>query len=797
LTPGAPPRSRPAREVCLAALFFLAITVLMTWPQAAHLDDALSDVGDAKLIARILQWDYAQTLRDPLNLYQLNFFHPAKYVLAFSENLYGVAVFGFPLLAAGASALLNYNVLLLLGMFLSALAAWALAREITGDPIASAVAGLVFAFLPWRFSQLPHLQFQWAGFLCLLLLFLLRYLDRGRTRDLVLYGICFAWNALCNVHYALFSGLLVGVTLVVFVLGDAGDGRRRWRGALVATLLGGLVFVPFALPYREASRLYGMRRYLGEVLAFSARWTYFLSAGDKNRLYGAGTEAWRGAEGDLFPGLLAVALAAAALVQLRRAGSPRAAGPKPIVSSARRRLARALDAVVLVLAGVWIWSLAREGLRVGPLHLGDPGRIFVFVTLAVAARLTAAFPQRAKSADLSDFVRRARLDWRAMLLLALGTVGILVAFGARTPYYRFLFQSLGDAFRSIRAPSRAIVLFHVALAVLAAWGLALLLRGSARGRRLAWTGAAVLVLVLEYRAFPLSLEPTPAAAPPVYAWLASLEIPGAVVEWPFGISYDIDYVFRQASHGKPILNGFSGFFPETYSGLEAQLKRRPIPESVWETMGNLGASMLVYHAHDGTGFLVVGFADALDRALAEGRLELVRSFPHGEGLDFVLMSPASAWPDGARRGAAAPEDTARLYAGAVADLRRSVWRTAPPFGTIHLPKEGQKVAPGFWVHGWALDDSGIAEVRFAFEGGGPSGSAMLGGKWPGLAETFPDYAEAKTAGAFGFSLPEVSPGRHTLSVTMVGRDGGSTVIRRRVEVEAAAPASPTPKGPGS
>ncbi len=163
----------------------------MTWPQAAHLGDALSDLWDAKLNARILQWDYAQTLRDPLDLYQLNFFHPAKYVLAFSENLYGVAVFGFPLLAAGASALVNYNVLLLLGMFLSALAAWALAREVTGDPIASAVSGLVFAFLPWRFSQLPHLQFQWAGFLCLSLLFLLRYLDRGRTRDLILYGICF------------------------------------------------------------------------------------------------------------------------------------------------------------------------------------------------------------------------------------------------------------------------------------------------------------------------------------------------------------------------------------------------------------------------------------------------------------------------------------------------------------------------------------------------------------------------------------------------------------------------------
>ena len=250
----AAPRPRPARELGLAALFFLAITVLMTWPQAAHLNDALSDVGDAKLNARILQWDFAQTFRDPLHLYQLNFFHPARDVLAFSENLYGVALFGFPLLAGGASALLNYNVLLLLGMFLSALAAWALAREITGDPIASAVSGLVFAFLPWRWSQLPHLQFQWAAFLCLSLLFLVRYLEGGRRRDAVLFGACFGWNALCNVHYALFSGVLLVVTLAVFALRGAEQRGRRLRGAILAAALGGAVFVPFALPYREASR---------------------------------------------------------------------------------------------------------------------------------------------------------------------------------------------------------------------------------------------------------------------------------------------------------------------------------------------------------------------------------------------------------------------------------------------------------------------------------------------------------------------------------------------------------------
>jgi hypothetical protein len=795
LSPGAL-RPRPARELALAAVFFLAVTVLMTWPQAAHMGDALSDVGDAKLVTRILQWDFAQTFRDPLDLYQLNFFHPARDVLAFSENLYGVAVFGFPVLAGGASPLFNYNLLLLAGMFLSAVSAWALAREVTGDPIASVLAGLVFAFVPWRFSQIPHLPFQWGGFLCLSLLFLLRYLDRGSRRDAALFGACFAWNALCNVHYALFSGFLVGLTLLLFAAGDVPERGRRLRGAILAAALGALAFAPFALPYREARQLYGMRRYLGETLVFSARLSDFLSAGARNRLYGVATERWARAEGDLFPGLVPVALAVLAVARLRRAGPASPAAPGRGPSPSRRRLARALDVLIALLAAAWIWSLAREGLRLGPLHLGDPGRVLVFLTLAAALRLAVAFPKRASNRDLADFVRRCSLDRRAILFLALGAAGVLIAFGARTPYYRFLFQSLGDVFRSIRVPARAIVLFHLALAVLSAWGLALVLRARPLRRRLAWTGAAAALVIFEYRAFPLALEPTEAAAPPVYAWLASFEVPGAVVECPLGLIYDFDYVFRQTAHGKPILNGYSGFFPKTYSGLEAELKRRPIPDSAWRTMGDLGASLLVYHSHEGRGFRVVGYADALDRALSEGRLELVRSFPHGTGRDFVFLSTAATWLDRARQAAAPPEETRRLYDSAVTELRHDVAILSPPVGNIHLPEEGQRVSPGFWVHGWAVDDSGVAEVRFSTDSGA-AGVALAGGVWPGLAEVFPDYPEVKTSGSYGFALPELSPGSHTLSVTIVGKDGGTTTLRRSVDVTVGLTASPTPKGPGS
>src|SRR5262249_49525615 len=147
-----------SRGVVPAAAFFLAATLLFSWPVAAHLNDGLADLWDAKLNAWILRWDYHQFLRDPFHLFDANTFYPSRFSLAFSENLLGASVFGFPLYAAGASTLTAYNVLFLLGMFLSALGAWALARYVTQDAVASCVAGLVYAFVPWRLSQVAHFQ---------------------------------------------------------------------------------------------------------------------------------------------------------------------------------------------------------------------------------------------------------------------------------------------------------------------------------------------------------------------------------------------------------------------------------------------------------------------------------------------------------------------------------------------------------------------------------------------------------------------------------------------------------------
>ncbi len=336
------------------------------------------------------------------------------------------------------------------------------------------------------------------------------------------------------------------------------------------------------------------------------------------------------------------------------------------------------------------------------------------------------------------------------------------------------------------------MLFDLALAVLAAWGLSLLTRRRPLSTRLGAAGAALVLLGVEYRAFPLKMYPTSAEPPAVYRWMRSASFPGAAVEWPLGLLYDFDYVFGQTFHEKPLVNGYSGFFPKAYAELAAALNKRPIPDGVWALQQALAPSLLVYHAHEGRGYRAIDYAYAVRRAAAAGRLRLVGSFPHeGQGLDFVFRPVAAPeWNAALGADGTPPPEAARLFDTAVADLEKSQIHAAAPFGVIHLPEEGQRVAPGFWGFGWALDDSGIAAVRVGTELG-DSGDGQIGGTWPGLSDVFPDYREPGNGG-YGFSIPNVPPGRHTLRVTLVARDGGETVLERPIVVSVPPPVSPTP-----
>jgi hypothetical protein len=285
-----------------AGLLFTALAVVMTWPLARNLGSAVANTGDPLINIWILDWDWYATLHHPLSLFQANAFYPAKYALAFSENLYGIALFLFPLRALGVGAVGAMNVAMLLGFALSGIAAYLLGELVTRSAAAGIAAGVFYAFVPFRFSHLSQVQFVWGWPLPLLLYALLRYKREPTGSNAALFGLVFVLNGLANIHAFLFGSVAIAITALIV--------RPRWRLLLVSTTLSMLLLLPFLVPYWRASKLYGMQRNAQETMQYSARAGDWLHVSQESRVYAR----WLmdpsiDAERRLFPGALAIVLA--------------------------------------------------------------------------------------------------------------------------------------------------------------------------------------------------------------------------------------------------------------------------------------------------------------------------------------------------------------------------------------------------------------------------------------------------------------------------------------------------------
>ena len=285
------------------ALAFVALAVVMTWPLAANLGRAVAYPGDPYLNIWILDWDHYALFHRPFSLFHANAFHPARYSLAFSENMFGIALVLIPFRLAGADPIVAHNIAMLLGFAFSGFAAYLLAERLTGSRQAGFAAGVFYAFVPFRFVHVTHVQHVWGGWIPLLLLALSAYVDRPSKRNAALFGAAFLMNGLTNVHWFFFGTLAIGAAAAVFALA----GVRRWKDLAVATAVASALLIPFLYPYAAVARLYGTARSRGETLFHSARLWDWIS-----RDPSITAERW------LFPGYAAIAVSALAIFLIPR-----------------------------------------------------------------------------------------------------------------------------------------------------------------------------------------------------------------------------------------------------------------------------------------------------------------------------------------------------------------------------------------------------------------------------------------------------------------------------------------------
>ncbi len=218
-------------------LFAYAIIVgLMTWPALRDLNQGLIGKDVDTWIFFWNNWWFGEALTKGLNLFEtINIFFPSGTGLFAHSNSFTNSLLAF-ILEPFTGPAAAYNLTLLLGLWLSAVGMYLLVRDLTADPLASFLAGFVFAFAPYHITQAAahdHLSaIHWWPFFAL---FLRRTLLTGRWRNAAAAGLFAALT--------IWSGLQLGVLAFIWSFAyitwflwtrrtDIFQDRSFWKGTI-------------------------------------------------------------------------------------------------------------------------------------------------------------------------------------------------------------------------------------------------------------------------------------------------------------------------------------------------------------------------------------------------------------------------------------------------------------------------------------------------------------------------------------------------------------------------------------
>jgi hypothetical protein len=388
-------------------------------------------------------------------------------------------------------------------------------------------------------------------------------------------------------------------------------------------------------------------------------------------------------------------------------------------------------------------------------------------------------------------------------LLSLGFAWELPG-GGRLPLPLAGLAQLVPGFGSLRAPLRLGVIAAVALPALAGLGFARLEgRLTSRAARTLLCAAVAAVALLEAvpRSMPLRPVPVGDQVPEAYRWLA--EAPGGpVLELPVNFldrnfRGDIDavrwhsaYEYLSTVHWRPLLNGYSGYPPESFYFLMAIARRLPARDPLQDLVDLSGLRWLVVHRR----WLPPAERASWDRA---GEVEgLVRRGTFGDDLVFeVALQPRRDLVPALRATRAQPttlNDLSRdplppaCLVGSVSELEvpPAMLAGAVARGRLTMRNLGACIWPGF-------DPARRGLVNVAYRWRGEGGEAVEGRP---VTRTGRDLGPGDSLRVPFAVLAPSAPGRYELAVTL-RQDGGAWFdaagigARTAVEIRAWPPGS--------
>jgi len=528
-------------------LALLTITLLITRPLALHLTTAVAGWtwnDNAEYVWKL--WWLKHTILDEgvSPFWVPHIFYPFGYSLANGELSLSQTLPALTItLTFGPTA--AYNILALSSFVLTGFAAYLWLTWLTGDRLAGLLAGIIFAYVPYRYAlggQLPMLGTQWMP---LVFLYLERTVRRRRCRDAVLLGLFYGLNALATWYYAAMVGLLA----IVYALARARPWRefladhRLWICALVALATALSLVGPAAWPYLQTQKAGGLAHPLSETDQWSASLTDYLIPSMFHPLWGPWvavnltptTALWQAFEFVLTWGFIASLLA---LYGWRW-------GPQPLT----RTLAVTAGFAVLFSLGT-------------TLHLhGRPLRV-----------------------PVSPAVARAFNDGMTALLGngrgRPGVYDIGLPDALPVPLPSLLLYLLVPPFKGLRVWSRFGVIADLMVTALAGLGLAVWRRRQKTSDQAAMAGSLLFVGLVLFEFWTIPYKLYPVAPRPVDGWLARQPGDFTIIQLPYTAALNGQQLFYSRYHGKNVASGYGSFFPSEFTEHEADLRAFPSDQSL-------------------------------------------------------------------------------------------------------------------------------------------------------------------------------------------------------------------------
>jgi hypothetical protein len=457
-------------------VFFSVAALLMVGPHVlppTEISQVSTDSKDTVIQLWNFWWTKQWLLQSPQNPYWTDLLYaPFGTSLAFAPYSLPYSLISVPiqLLVPGMTGLvLAFNVIVFVSFVLSGYGAHRLALHVTGNPLASLIAGLVFAFMPFHVLNIKSLYLLCMELLPFYVLALIQLWEQPSFRRSARLAIWLALTFYSSLEYSLylvlFSSFWLGYVLIV----ERGELHRlQWIGLVQA---GGL-FLVLAAPLliqqvQVSSRMetVPVERGLSEVVHWSPALLSFITPSRVHPVYGGAMmfageypdpEKW-GMRSEATLGWVALCLAAYGLVRGRGRGNRNGHGNR----SDRR-----------------FWAIA----------------FGVFAILSLGPQL------------------RVSGTWLSEIPLP----------------YRALYE-LVPLLRGSRDPTRLLPLVMLLLSVLTAFGAAALLERCTDRRRqiLVAAGMAALVLFEDLVASAPSIAPT---VDPIYSELATLPEEAAIID---------------------------------------------------------------------------------------------------------------------------------------------------------------------------------------------------------------------------------------------------------------------------